>query len=171
MTNVFGISFPLQLSVGSPGINAEVVFLVVQGRLVLGQVFVEFSGATEFLSSIALMNEDSLARFPMDIGIITHRLSFEVTSTAAVGDLRDDVDRGIKLTGLVQSVGVFKSSFLLQRITSVFKNSQAVVVAVEFHQSHHLGMLSLDVRLGFRQCGISGLEEFIVIVDGGALEQ
>lgn len=54
MANEFGLSLPLQLRIRSPRVNAEVILFIAQRALLLGQRFVDLSGATEFLSAITL---------------------------------------------------------------------------------------------------------------------
>jgi hypothetical protein len=54
MSYELGVSFPLQLRIGSPRIDPKVVLFITHRRLVLGQFLIKLSGPAKLLGAIAL---------------------------------------------------------------------------------------------------------------------
>jgi hypothetical protein len=54
MAHMFRLAFPLELGIGSPRVDAQVVIFMAVRLLVLRQLFVEIGSTAELLSPVAL---------------------------------------------------------------------------------------------------------------------
>lgn len=101
----------------------------------------------------------------------TYSLSLQMASTPPAAKTGHDIYGFVEPSGLVESVSVFESRSLLQRIASFLENAQGVLVAIELGQSDDLDMLGMEIGFGLCQDGIGRGQDFFMIVDGRPLQQ
>lgn len=89
---------------------------------------------------------------------------------SACSEARDHIGSLFDIPTLVKSICVFQRGSLLQGIAGGLEDAERVLVAVELGQGDYLDMLGVQVGLGLGENVVGGLEDLVVIVDGGPLQ-
>ncbi|KAI6776131.1 hypothetical protein HG530_000076 [Fusarium avenaceum] len=139
-----------QAGLGESGskIDADVVLLI--GGVGIEEAIVDVAGLVETLSAVGNLSS-SMLQAPFVL--YTSRLK--------------DCGSLAEFSGFVERIRIFEGNSGLEYEGRICDGAEGILEAIEFQEGYDAGVLTVDVVLVSLESSIGGLEDFVVVFDGG----